>query len=282
MLTIVLALLAAAANAVASVLQRKANLREVRSDRHGVASLLDLLRQPLWLAGIGAVIAGFLLQAAALGSGELAEVQPLMSLELPMTLLLASRVLRRRLPRRTWADIAVMTVGTALFLFALHPTAGSPGAPDGQTWAWSAGATGAAVGGLALTGTLSRGAIRAAALGIGSGISFALTATFMTGALGPGLTWGLFGRWQTYLVVVAGLTAMLLLQLGLQAGTLVVVQPGVTLVDPVVAVVLGLVLFGERMRTGAWIAGECIGAAAVAWGVIHLARSPVADPADRS
>lgn len=280
MLTIVLALLAAAANAVSSVLQRKANLREVESERSPLAGLVDLLRQPLWLAGIGAVIAGFLLQAAALDAGELSEVQPLMALELPMTLLLASRVFRRPLRGRTWVDIAVMTVGMTVFLFCLAPSKGAPAAASGQAWAWAAGATGGAVVVLGVTGLLTRGPSRAAAFGTGAGISFALTATFMSGALAPGLSSGLFGRWQTYLVVVAGLTAMLLLQGGMRAGTLLVVQPGVTLIDPVVAVVLGVLLFHERVRTGGWIVGEVVGAAAVAWGVFCLSRSPVVDESD--
>jgi hypothetical protein len=114
--------------------------------------------------------------------------------------------------------------------------------------------------------------------GVGAGISFALTATFMSGALAEGVSWGLFVRWQTYLVAVAGITAMVTLQEGLQAGSLVLVQPGVTLADPVVAVVLGVLLFGERVRTGFWLVGAVVGAAGVAWGVLMLSRSPVADP----
>lgn len=69
---------------------------------------------------------------------------------------------------------------------------------------------------------------------------------------------------------------MLLLQLGLQAGTLVSVQPGVTLADPVIAVLLGATLFGEQLRAGGWIVLEAIGAAAVGWGTFTLSRSDVA------
>jgi drug/metabolite transporter (DMT)-like permease len=278
MLTIVLALLAAASNACASVLQRKANLREVEAERSGVAGLLDLLHQPLWLSGIGAVILSFLLQAAALSTGELAEVQPLLALELPITLLLASRVFRRRMPGRTWTDILVMTAGIGLFLFCLHPSPSTGPPPDGLSWALAAGATGAFVAGLVVAAWMTRGNLRAALFGTGAGISFALTATFMAGALSHGVSWGLLGRWETWLVVTAGLTAMVLLQEGLQAGSLVVVQPGLTLVDPVVAVILGALLFDEPVRAGPWIAGEIAGGLAVGWGALRLSRSPIANP----
>jgi drug/metabolite transporter (DMT)-like permease len=276
MITITLALLAAATNACASVLQRIANVAEVAANRGGLISLLDLLRRPTWVAGLGFVILSFLLQAAALAKGELAEVQPLMSLELPITLLLGSAVFGRSLGARDWVDIAVMTLGMAVFLFALAPTGGDPAGPSGWEWGFAAGGTGAVVAVLVAAAVLSRGNRRAAFFGTGAGVSFALTALFMAGALADGGTEGLLSRWQTYLVVLAGLTAMVLLQVGLQAGTLVAVQPGLTLSDPVVAVVLGVVLFGEEVRTGNWIFVEVLSALAVGWGAVQLIRSPVA------
>lgn len=282
MLAIALALLAAASNACASVLQRKANLREVRAHRSGLAGLVDLLRQPVWFGGIAAVILGFLLQAGALDLGQLAEVQPLMSLELPMTLLVASRVFHRRMDVRTWGDIALMTGGMVVFLFSLDPSTNSAPAPSGAAWAWGTGTTGGLVLTLTAAGYLAHDSRRAALLGVASGISFALTAAFMSGAMAPGLSWALFIRWQTYLVAVAGIAAMLLLQEGLQSGPLVAVQPGVTLSDPVVAVLLGVLLFAEDVRTGPWITGEVIGGAAVVWGAMLLSRSPIVQQAQGS
>jgi uncharacterized membrane protein len=281
MLTVGLALLAAASNACASVLQRKANAREAAAHRSGWAGLADLPRQRLWLAGIGFVVVSFLLQAAALATGELSAVQPLMSLELPMTLLLSSRVTNHRLPLGSWRDILVMTGGMGLFLYSLHPFGGASGAADGRTWVWAACATGGTVLVLAVAGHLTRGSRRATLFAAASGTSFALTAAFMSGALAAGVSWALFTRWQTYLVAVVGLAAIVLLQAALQAGSLVVVQPAVTLVDPAVAVLLGVLLFGESVRTGPWIAGAIFGAVAIGWGALLLSRSPVFDPSRR-
>ena len=52
----------------------------------------SLLHQPVWFGGILAICIGFLLQATALGFGQLATVEPILVLELPLTLILASRV----------------------------------------------------------------------------------------------------------------------------------------------------------------------------------------------
>jgi drug/metabolite transporter (DMT)-like permease len=276
MLTVLLAVLAAAINALSSVLQRIANRREAKTDESRATALLHLLRQPVWLLGIGAIVVSFVLQAAALSMGEVSVVQPLMALELPVTLLLASRVFRRSLGGRDWAAIVAMAAGMALFLFSLQPGGGHPGKVGGLGWALGAGLSALTVVVLFVAGQLVGSARGAALFGIGSGVCFALTAVFMSATLAEGLTWSILARWETYLVPVAGIAAMVLLQLGLQAGTLVAVQPGVTLADPVVAILLGVTMFAEQVRGGGWIVLEIAAAAGVAWGTFTLSRSDVA------
>jgi drug/metabolite transporter (DMT)-like permease len=66
-LSYLLAVLAACANATSSVLQRKAN-REVPKKQNLTPRLIwSLAHQPTWFGGVLAITAGFLLQAAALG-----------------------------------------------------------------------------------------------------------------------------------------------------------------------------------------------------------------------
>jgi hypothetical protein len=102
-LTYALAVLAACANAVSSVLQRTANKRVPQSENMSLRQIRSLLHQPVWFFGILAITAGFLLQATALGSGQLAVVEPVLVLELPFTLILASRLFRQRAPSGTSA-----------------------------------------------------------------------------------------------------------------------------------------------------------------------------------
>jgi drug/metabolite transporter (DMT)-like permease len=99
-LSYALAVLAACANAASSVLQRKANKRVPQRENMRLAQIRDLLRQPVWFGGIAAITAGFLLQATALGHGELSVVEPVLVLELPFTLIIAARVFRQHLGPR--------------------------------------------------------------------------------------------------------------------------------------------------------------------------------------
>ena len=113
MLTYVLAVLAACANATSSVLQRKANRRVPQRDNLSPRLLASLAHEPIWFGGILAVTAGFLLQAAALGNGQLSVVEPILVLELPATLILASRVFGSRMHGRERGSAAAMTAGLA-------------------------------------------------------------------------------------------------------------------------------------------------------------------------
>jgi drug/metabolite transporter (DMT)-like permease len=97
MLTYALAVLAACANATSSVLQRKANRRAPRRENMSLRLIWSLAHEPVWFGGILAVTGGFLLQAAALGGGQLSVVEPILVLELPATLILASRVFGSRM-----------------------------------------------------------------------------------------------------------------------------------------------------------------------------------------
>ena len=141
MLSYVLAVLAAFGNATSSVLQRKANRDVPRSQNLSWRLIWSLLHQPVWFGGILAICIGFVLQATALGFGELATVEPILVLELPLTLILAARIFgqalvsplagasRRRLSRGSSARLARDGLGD----FARYPAA------PGEFRSWAAG-----------------------------------------------------------------------------------------------------------------------------------------------
>ena len=67
---------------------------------------------------------------------------------------------------------------------------------------------------------------------------------------------------------------MLLASHALAAGPLAASQPGFTIVDPLAASLLGVLLFGEHIRTGpAALAGEALALAVVIVGATALRRS---------
>ncbi|PVZ06872.1 hypothetical protein C8D89_11265 [Actinomycetospora cinnamomea] len=78
--------------------------------------------------------------------------------------------------------------------------------------------------------------------------------------------------WQTYAAVVVGPTSFFLLQKALQAGSLVASQPGFTLVNPLASVLWGVLVFGEDVRDGAWLALAGVAAVVVAAAALLLLR----------
>ena len=93
-----------------------------------------LIRHKVWLAGIGMVIVAAVCQATALATGPVALVQPIFIIELPFTLLVASRLAHRKLPRRTWWAVGLVTVALGAGLAAAAPSGGGTDASP-KVWA---------------------------------------------------------------------------------------------------------------------------------------------------
>ncbi|MHA6783304.1 DMT family transporter [Pseudonocardia saturnea] len=290
MVSVVLAVLAAAASAVAAVLQRKAASTESRSGAAGPGLLLNLARKPVWLGGVAAIVVGFGLYAAALATGPIILVQPILVLELGFALLFAATVFHSKLHTREWTAIAGMTVGLALLLFSLRPSGGDPGAASGAAWAAGIAVT-LAVAALFLwrahrsADSPRIAARRPAYLGIATGLGFGLTATLVaavTSALADRGIIGVLTTWQTYLLAVLGPLVFFSLQRTLQAGRLVLSQPAITLANPLVAFGFGVGIFGEDVRTGGWLVGALAGFVLIAGCTVTLARSPLLHERTRS
>ncbi|MEO6879705.1 MAG: DMT family transporter [Mycobacteriaceae bacterium] len=277
MLSILLAVAAAMGNATASVLQRKATTTQ---DEHASALqlMLGLIRTPLWVGGIAAMGVGFLLQAAALATGPIALVQPVLIVELSFTLLLAAAVFHRGLHRREWGAVAGMSIGLAVLLESVRPSGGDPySAPLGR-WLLGTAITLGVVVVLIVLGFRTHGPARAAYLGVATGMGFGFTAALLAAVAGAHSHAGFGGvltSWQTYLLIGLGPGFVFLLQKALQAGTLVASQPALTLSNPIVAAVFGIAVFHERVRGGGWLALAALGAVLIVVSTLILARSPL-------
>ncbi|TSD99244.1 hypothetical protein FOS14_12865 [Skermania sp. ID1734] len=275
----VFALLAACANALSSVAQRAANKDLPSSHNLRPRLILDLLHDPRWFFGICGIIAGFLLQAAALSAGPLAIVEPILIVELPLTLFLGGLAFGQPMHRREWIATGAMTLGLAGMLYFLAPSGGTSNHVSWDLWLPAVGATLAVIAVLVALAQHRRvGQLPSAALlGIATGTAFGLTAAFikaMTDVLDQRGFAAVFTTWQTYAMVVSGCGAMFLLQSALNAGPLVAAQPGFTIADPIVSVLWGVVVFDEDVRQGPLLVVAVASAALLGWGILRLSRSP--------
>ncbi|MDW6065075.1 DMT family transporter [Streptomyces sp. FXJ1.4098] len=292
-LTVLLALLSALANGAASVLQRRAAMEQEqeqelepepdqRAGRRAGQALLRLarlLRRPFWLAGGAAMVVSAVAQVGALAVGRLSVVQPLLVTELLFTLVVGSLVFRHRPDGRTWLAFVTLAAGLAIFLVAADPSHGQGAAKNGR-WLPVGLLAALAVGVLTAAARALRGPARAAVLGCATAACFACTAALIkefTGRFSGGVA-AVFTSWPLYAVCGVGLLSFLLLQSTLRAGTLAASQPALTLGDALMSIVLGWVLFGERIALGPRIVPEAIGVALMAAGIVGLSHSPaVAD-----
>ncbi|WP_182358342.1 DMT family transporter [Tomitella gaofuii] len=278
MLVYVLALLTAVANASASVLQRAANRKRPADELFHPRLIIRVLREPLWFAGIAALIISFFLLAGALGSGPISIVEPLVVLTLPLTLVIADITFGRHTRPAEWGAAAAITVGLVGVLFFLAPEAGPGALIPVATWAWGLGAAAACIAVLvvlaarAAVGSMVRPALLGVATGIGFGTNAALIKA-MTAALERGGWAGLATTWQTYGVVVCGALAFFLLQAALGSGPLIAAQPGLTGAEPIVSILWGTIVFGEQVRGGLFYIGTGVSAAIMAAGIIALTRA---------
>ncbi|MGC3000930.1 DMT family transporter [Streptomyces sp. G35A] len=273
------ALGAAFSNALATVLQRKAALSVPRSDTLRAGLMLDLLRRPVWLAGIAAVITAAVCQAVALATGPLTIVQPLFVLELPLALVVATVVLRGRLSRSGWVAVCAVVAGLAVALAAASPEGNRTQVPMDR-WIPALAVCTAAIAGLVIAGLRRpEGRARAACFGLATAVAYAVTAALMKASmhtLDDGGVTAFLTAWQTYGFALFGASALFLLENAMQAGPLVASQPALTLGDASVSLALGITVYAEYVRSGWWLLPQLLGVALIVVGVLALSRAPLA------
>ncbi len=134
MVIAVLAALGAAGTfATASVLQQRAAREAPEGESLSPKLIWDLLHRPAWVAGVGASLAAFGLQALALSFGTLTLVQPLIVMEIIFGLPVAIRLRHRSMGAREWIGAVAVVGGVALFLLVASPRGGQPD-PSAVTW----------------------------------------------------------------------------------------------------------------------------------------------------
>jgi len=252
-MAIVLALLAAGANALATVLQRL-GIEEVAPKPGTSRNLIaGIVKKPIWVAGLALAAVSFLLQAVALSLGDLSTVQPVMVTELLFLLVILGIWFRRPLGWREWIGASGASIGLGVFL-ALSAAVGGHDRPQVEDWILLLVASGGAIGIAVIASGRGSRSWRAACLGVAGGVSFALTAAFVKTVAdqwdrGPV---GVLTHWQAYGVAISGLLGLVISQHALDAGPVAASQSALLIVNPVSSIVMGIWLFGDRLRLGGY------------------------------
>jgi drug/metabolite transporter (DMT)-like permease len=247
---IALALAAALLFALGTVLQQRAGL-ESPVDGGSSGLLIQMAKRPVWLAGIAADGLGFGCQAAALGFGRLAVVQPLLVASVVFALPLGARLTGQKVTRLDIGAAFLVVAALVAFLTVADPSGGRADAPLGD-WLIAIGACLAVCVPLVLAGRMGSAPRRAALLGIATGVLFALSAA-LTKAVVDELDNGvftIFTTWHLYGLAVIGYGSMTLNQMALNTGALAPAVATSMAFDPITSVVLGVVLLDESLNVG--------------------------------
>ena len=272
-----LALLAALSNAVASICQRLGVEDSPTGAGPSLGLVRHMVRRRVWLLGMVVMTLGYAFQAVALHLGQLNVVQPLMVSELViLVVILWLWYATPFRPRDVVAAVAT-AAGLASFLVVAAPTAGSR-VPGGALWLEVGAATVLSAAALVWAGAYGPAWWRAVARGAAASIGFALLSAVtksMTDLLVVG--WGaLFSSWQVYVLAVIGLTSFVVMQSAFSVGPFAASQSALILVNPFVSIAVGIVLFGEALRGGAFdVALEVASLAVMMVGALGLATSPL-------
>lgn len=254
---------------------RQAQLAPV-AGRAPVRLFAYLARQRLWLAGIALAAAAYGLQALALAFGPLALVAPVVATDLLFALPLAARWSRRPMQVRDWAGCVLAGGGVAGFLAASPPSAGRSDAPAGN-WVLAFAAVALVAAAAVTAAGFTRGPARAGLLALAGGPVFGLSAALtlsVTRQLRTESLGHIAGHWQLWALLGLGPVGMVLTASTFQAGPLSASLPVIDTAEPVSAVLLGALVFGERLAASpAGLALQLAGAAAAAAGIILLGRS---------
>jgi drug/metabolite transporter (DMT)-like permease len=260
LIAIGVALLSAVCYAIAAVLQQR---EAARHDKHGLELIFDLLRRPRWWLAVSSTLAGATLHVVALKFGPLTLVQPLGVSALVMALPLGAWFGARRVLRAEWAAAGAVVLGLLAVLTLAPRHVPPPAVPSTEL----AIAIGSCLGFLILCVVVSRTLPRRAApvvRAVGSAACFGFAsamARLVVAGSGP-----------VFIPVLAcgffAVTGMLMIQAAYRDGGLGAPLATCTIVDPVTASFIGIVLLDEHLRLG--IAGGAIGFAGLLATVIGL------------
>jgi drug/metabolite transporter (DMT)-like permease len=251
-----LALLSAVWFALSAALQQRGQFALARGGTpvQGVKGLLRLLAVPIWLLGTVILLLGYATQGAALDRGKLVVVQPLMVTTIVWALPLGHWLTRQQVVPRQVLGACVVVVGLALFVLVGDPDAGIDSAKTSSLVIATLVIAAIVVALLLWLRSRSSQALRAAVLGVCAGLFYGLSASFAKPVIND-LHVSIAdaaGAWQTWALLGFGFVAFVIQQLSLATGQLAPAMAAVSVSNPAVSVILGILLFEERLTRPTW------------------------------
>jgi drug/metabolite transporter (DMT)-like permease len=238
------------------------------------SQIVDLIKRPRWLTGTSFLLLAALFQLGALALAPLIVVQPIGALALILTSVLNARIYKVKLDGKTLGAIAVILVGVASFVSLAATSAVNTEMSD-QKLLQVVGIMILLLAVFGLSFAWSRGNVGPLAYILGAGVLYGFTASLAKVVI-QRLYQADFDL-LTLLAVGALLGAIFLggwfVQNAYASGPPDLVIAGLTVVDPAVAVGIGIVILGEASKADvAQVSGFIIAGAIAMAGVLMLSK----------
>ena len=238
------------------------------------AQLLRLLSRPSWVAGTVMLGLAILCQLAALSVAPLIVVQPLGAVSLVITTLLNARVTGHSPTRKSITAIVACVGGIFIFVLLAALFASERDITERDLLVILA-LLGVVIVVFTVLWIWLRKRMRALFYIMSAGVIYVFVATLAKVVI-KRVQAGDF-EWITLLCLIALLAATAVgayfVQTAYSSGPPDLVIAGLTVVDPMVAVFIGLLVLGEASHAPLWVLiGFGVAGAIAIWGVVQLAR----------
>lgn len=283
-IAILLAVLAAVALSFGAQFQNDAvsagpTAKKTNNPKKGRGSLslkqiASLLIKPRWLSGTAFMAVGIGLQLAALSLAPLIVVQPVGAIALVITSLLNARATNTKLNRGTIIAIALCTLGIAAFVAMASGVANETILNDDRLREVLSVLGVILVAFIVLFFTVGKHA-KALTYVVGAGVLYGFVATLAKVVIQR--TYQAQFEWLTVFCLIALVGAVLLgswfVQNAYSSGPPDLVIAGLTVIDPLVAVSIGIVILGEATAASVPVAiGFGLSAVVAVIGVFMLSK----------
>ncbi|MGP3536606.1 DMT family transporter [Microbacterium sp. RD1] len=236
--------------------------------------MVALLRRPSWVAGTVMLGLAIGCQLAALSVAPLILVQPLGAIALVITTLLNARLSGHKPTRQS--IIAIVACVGGIFIFVMIAAFfATEHAVTSRELLIILGILAVVLVAFAILWVWLRRRMRALFYITAAGVIYGFVATLAKVVISR-IQSGDF-EWLTMLCVVALLAAVAIgayfVQTAYSVGPPDLVIAGLTVIDPLVAVLIGLLVLGEASTAPVWaLLGFAVAGAIAVWGVIQLTR----------
>lgn len=273
-LAVLLALASALTVGLSTSLQHRA-AHEAPAEVGSVGLIAHLLRRPWWWLGQALGFLALVFHASALAFGPIALVQPIAIMGMVFAPPIRAAMARSWLPRPEALAVVATFVGLLAFLVATAPQESVVTAGTG-IYTFVACLAGVSALLVVLGGRVDDSGVKGFLLGCAAGLLFGSVAVCLKIAMHDLGDHGLAALLATpapYAVVLMGLAGITINQLAYRSARLSASMPALNIVNVLVALVIGYLVFEEVPRhTPLAVVVEVAAAVVIGWGLLTLAR----------